>query len=224
MTVIRTAAACIALSLAAHAQAGFIIEIDIDGQDDGVLTFNPNFSFGGDTTIASQSSAGTYFGSTGGDSIFGGNGVSFVDQYVYTYSPDSQADNLNILAGQDLGEGNTATGVAGGGAGAYRVYAAWPFTNNVSGGPVTYSASTAGDAFSIDIDQNGGGAGRGDAWVFLGEIDYTGGAIVLTQEAGINSFISMRASAVLFEAVVPAPSSAGLLALAGLAAGRRRRA
>lgn len=224
MTAIRTAAACIALSLAAQAQAGFIVEIDIDGLDDGVLTFNPNFSFGGDTTIASQSFAGSYVGSTGGDSIFGGNGVNFVDQYVYTYSPDSQADNLNLAAGLDLGEGNEATGFVGGGMGAYRVYAAWPFTNNVSGGLVTYSATTGGDSFSIDIDQNGNGAGRGDAWVLLGEIDYAGGAITLTQEAGTNTFVSMRASAVMFEAVVPAPSSVGLLALAGLAASRRRRA
>lgn len=201
------------------ANAGFILEIDTDGADDGVLTFNPGFSFGGDTDAASQSASATAFGTTGGDSIFGGNGVQEADTYVYTYSPDSQADNLAIPAGTNLGEGNMGTGVVGGGAGTYLVYALWPFTNNVSGGMTTYDVSTAGDSFQIPLDQNS----RGDAWALLGTIDYTGGAITVTQTSTINSFISMRASGLLFEAI-PGPSSAAVLLFAGglVGAGRRR--
>ena len=60
--------------LLSTAQAGYIIEIDTDGADDGVLTYNADFSFGGDTTTASQSATATVFGATGGDSIFGGDG------------------------------------------------------------------------------------------------------------------------------------------------------
>lgn len=185
------------LAMTSVAGAGFILEIDTDGLDDGVLSFNPGFSFGGDTTTASQSATASVVGGTGGDSIFGGNGVNFADTYVYTYSPDSEPDNLVLAPGTDLGEGNEATGEVGGGPGVYRVYAAWPFTDNVSGGLTTYEVTTAGDTFSIAVNQNN----RGDAWVLLGEIEYTGGAVTVEQTAAINSFISMRAYGVLFEKV-----------------------
>ena len=214
----RAATLLAALGMAHSAMAAFILEIDTDGADDGIITFNPGFSFGADTTIASQSAAAFAFGTSGADSIFGGDGLAFPDTYVYQYSPDSQADNLAIPAGTDLGEGDLASGLTGGGAGPYRVYALWPFTENVSGGDTTYTVSTAGDSFSVAIDQNF----RGDAWVLLGEIDYTGGAIDVTQESEINSFVSMRAYGLLFEAV-PTPATATLLGLGALAGVRRRR-
>ena len=190
--------------LASAAGAGFIIEIDIDGQDDGVLTFNPNFAFGGDTTTASQSATASVVGATGGDSIFGGNGANFGDTYIYTYSPDSQADNLPLAPGVDLGEGNLATGVAGGGPGTYRVYATWPYTENVSGGDVTFNITTLGDFESQSIDQNF----RGDAWVLIGEIEYSSGPITVRQIADTNTFLSMRAHGVLFEKVEDGPPCA----------------
>ena len=194
------------------ASAALIFEIDIDGADDGVLTFNPNFSFGGNTTIASQSATSTAFGTSGADSIFGGDGVAIPDTYLYSYAPDTEPDNLVIPAGQDLGDGNVATGFTGGGSGLYRVYATWPFTTNVSGGLTTYNVTTTGDAFSVSIDQNRGGAGLGDVWVRLGDIDYSSGAITVEQTAGSNSFVSMRAYGLLFEpAPIPEPSSALLL-------------
>lgn len=217
----RIMVALVALGLVQSAHAGYIFEIDTDGLDDGVLTFNPNFAFGGDTTFASQSVTALAFGATGGDSIFGGDGVLFPDTYVYTYSPDSQADNLVIPAGQDLGEGNLGTGLVGGGPGTYRVYAAWPFTSNVGGGLTTYEVSTAGDSFIASLDQNGGGAGRGDVWAFLGDINYSGGPITVTQTAGTNAFVSMRAYGVLFE-VVPEPASSMFLVAAGVLLLRRR--
>ena len=76
------------------AQAAFLLEIDTDGSDDGVLTYNPNFSFGGDTTAATQSNASTAYGMNGGDSIFGCNGSAYLDTYVYTYTPNMDSDNL----------------------------------------------------------------------------------------------------------------------------------
>lgn len=206
------------LATALTAHAAHLIEIDTDGADDGVLTYNPQFNFGGDTTAASQSVPSTALGMTGGDSIFGGDGTGFPDTYVYAYSPESQPDNLSIPAGTDLGEGSLATGLAGGGLGLYRVYATWPFTDNVSGGDVAYDVVAPGDSFQVDIDQNG----RGDAWYLLGEINYAGGVITVTQRAGSNTFISMRAAGVLFE-YVPTPGTAALLALAGVTALRRRR-
>ncbi len=185
------------VALASVAGAGFILEIDTDGLDNGVLVYNPGFSFGGDTTTASQSASASVVGGTGGDSIFGGNGVNVVDTYVYTYSPDSQADNLVLAPGTPLGEGNTATGELGGGPGTYRVYASWPYTENVSGGTVTYTIESSIDSTQAFVDQNF----RGDAWVLIGEIEYAGGAITVTQQSSSNTFISMRAYGVLFEKV-----------------------
>jgi hypothetical protein len=206
-----------ALLLSAPVSAAYLIEIDTDGLDDGPVAYNSHFSFGGDTTTASSSVAGTAFGLTGGDSIFGGDGVSFGDTYLYGYDPSVDADNLALAAGQALGGGNLATGIVGGGAGFYNVYATWPTTANVSGGDTSYSAATAGDAFATSIDQNS----VGDEWVFLGTIAYTSGGITVTQTAGVNSFVSMRASGVLFERAaapprVPEPSTL-LLFGAGIA-------
>ncbi|MCA9128734.1 MAG: PEP-CTERM sorting domain-containing protein [Planctomycetales bacterium] len=199
-------------------QAAFVLEIDTDGADDGVLTFNSLFSFGNDTTTASQSTAGTALGLTGGDSIFGGTGVNFPDTYLYNYSPDSIADNLVLTTGTDLGGGNLATGVLGGSAGLYNVYATWPSTTNVSGGLTTYTAVTSGDSFSVSLNQNG----LGDEWIFLGQINYTSGMIQVEQKPEFNTFVSQRASGLLFEAV-PEPSATLLLWIGGYAFASRRR-
>lgn len=198
--------------------AGFIIEIDTDGMDDGPVAYNPGFNFGGDTTTAASSVTVTTWGTTGGDSIFGGDGINQPDTYVYAYSPDSQADNLFIPAGQDLGDGNLGTGVTGGGHGQYRVYVTWPYTENVGSTSVSFDVIAPGDNFIVNIDQNF----KGNEWYLLGTINYTGGIITVTQRAEINSFVSMRAYGVMFE-LVPAPSALALLGVAGLIGTRRRR-
>ena len=188
----------LALAFSAPASAAYLIEIDTDGLDDGVLTFNPDFSFGGDTTIASPSSPSLAYGTSGADSIFGGDGVNNLDTYVFTYAPDSQADNLAIPANTNLGNGNLATGETGGGPGLYNVYATWPYTENVSGGDTEYTVNTTGSGFTVQIDQNT----RGDEWILLGQVDYTSGDITVTQSPTVqNSFISQRAYGLLFEAV-----------------------
>ena len=172
------------------ANAAYLLEIDTDGADDGVLSFNSGFSFGGDTTTASQSSPASAFGLTGGDSIFGGDGGAEPDTYVYTYNPSVDGDNLSAPAGTDLGDGNTATGIAAGTPGTYAVYATWPFTVNVSGGDTSFTIATDGVAdVTTLIDQNNGTDGLGNVWVKVGEIDYTSGDIVVTQQPSVaNSF------------------------------------
>jgi len=166
--------------------AAYLIEVDTDGLDNGILLFSPDFAFGGDTTTASQSAPSGAIGMTGGDSIYGGNGSDFPDTYVYTHAPDSQADNLIFAGGEALGDRNYASGAAGGGAGTYAVYATWPRTDNVSGGLTHYQIETAGDSISTSVDQNGSG-GQGDGvyfgnvWVKIGEIEYTSGSITVTQ-------------------------------------------
>jgi hypothetical protein len=92
----------------------------------------------------------------------------------------------------------------------------------VSGGLTTFTATTGGDNFVVALDQNDGGAGSGNAWIKLGEINWTAGPIPLTQEAG-STFVSMRAAGVLFE-VVPEPSVFALSTISLLALALRRRA
>lgn len=204
------------------AQAGYLLEIDTDGEDDGVLTYNPNFSFGGDTTTASQSSPSSAFGMTGGDSIYGGNGSESPDTYMYAYDPGVDGDNLLIPAGTDLGGGILASGKTAGSPDIYSVFATWPFTSNVSGGLTTFTATTDGDDFVISLDQNADGAGSGHEWIKLGEIAWSSGGITLTQESEANTFVSMRSAGVMFEPV-PEPSTFALGALGLLTLAARRR-
>jgi peptidoglycan/xylan/chitin deacetylase (PgdA/CDA1 family) len=192
LAVAAISAACGVLPLA---NAAYLIEIDTDGLDDATITWNPGFSFGGDTTAAFQSIAATTIGLTGGDSIYGGDGSALPDTYVFIHSPDSQPDNLYLDPGMALGDGNFASGANGGVPGRYAIYATWPSTSNVTGGPAQYQVETSGDSASFSIDQNS----KGNIWVKLGEIEYTSGPITVTQTSTSNTSVSMRAAAVLFE-------------------------
>jgi len=177
------------------ANAAYLIEIDTDGMDDGVITLNDDFfyDFDSGTSDASQSSPSRAFGLTGGDSIFGGNGMP--DTYSYFYDPESQEDNLEIPADQRLGNEETASGLVGGEPGTYRVYATWPFTANVGGGLTEFLILSGDEELTVEIDQNG----KGHEWVPLGDIAYSEDPIEVYQIASEESFVSMRSSGVLFE-------------------------
>lgn len=188
-------AAAVGLAMSS-AYGARVIEVDVDGRDDGVLTYSPYFSFGGDTTAANQSVKGAALGLSGGDSIYGGNGSN--DTYVFSYTPGAHADNLFLDPGTPLGNGDYATGAAGGGPGRYAVYATWPTTSNVAGGLTNYQVVTAGSGASFAVDQNS----VGNVWVKLGEVDYTSGPITVTQTPTSNTLsVTMRAAGVLFELV-----------------------
>jgi peptidoglycan/xylan/chitin deacetylase (PgdA/CDA1 family) len=182
----------------AEARAAYLVQIDTDGADDGRIGWNPDFAFGGDTTTAVESTNTRAPGMSAGDSIFGGNGNSGPDTYVFTYSPGVRADNLFLDRGTPLGGGDVASGAVGGVPGTYAVYACWPTSTNVSGGLTTYQVTTAGSTASRSVDQNA----TGDVWVKIGEVEHASGAITVTQTAGANTFVSMRAAGVLFERLV----------------------
>lgn len=187
-------AAAVGLAISS-AYGARVIEVDVDGLDDGVLSYSPYFSFGGDTTVAYQSVKGAALGLSGGDSIYGGNGSN--DTYVFSYIPGAHADNLFLDPGTPLGNGDYATGATGGGPGRYAVYATWPTTSNVAGGLTNYQVVTAGSGASFAVDQNS----VGNVWVKLGEVDHTSGPITVTQTPTTNAGVSMRAAGVLFELV-----------------------
>ncbi len=140
----RVALAALFCCLTIPAHASFVIEPDIDGLDDGPFTPSANFSLGGDTTVVSTSIAvgagvtpvtAPLVGTTGGDSIFGGNGITLPDTYLYTYTPGTDGDNTAIAGGTALNDdGDVASGATAGASGTYRVYATWPQAMNVSGG------------------------------------------------------------------------------------------
>lgn len=225
------------LGVASSAQAAFLVEIDTDGADDGVLTYHPNFSFGGDTTTASQSSPSSAVGLNGADSIFGGNGTNFPDTYQAKYTPAIDGDSID-LSGQALNVwGDVGSSIVAGGSGDYAIYATWPHTNNVSGNPITFTlGEAAGDLATVSLNQNsavpqrdvtGDGIpdpGSGGEWIYLFTVTLDANTeYTLRQEAGTNSFVSMRASGYLFDAV-PEPASLGLMGMGGLVLLSRKRA
>lgn len=221
-----------AATLSTAASAAFVIEIDTDGLDDGVLTFSPNFSFGGDTTSASQSSAPSQtpgvVGIGTGDSIFGGNGT-VTDDYVYSYTPGVDGDNAPFAAGSFLNtppRADTTSGLLAGSTGDYDIYGIWPFTTN-SLGPVTFTLSSASETlFTTVVNQNTAGGNVATDWVLIGSAALDADTTYTLTQSAPQSFVSQRAHSVMFEAtsIIPEPASA-VLALGGLGllAGRRRR-
>ncbi|MEQ8847493.1 PEP-CTERM sorting domain-containing protein [Botrimarina sp.] len=243
MKATRATALLAALALVAPASGAFLLEIDTDGLDDGVLTLNPNFSTGGDTGVPSQSIAGTAVGLTGGDSVFGGaaangDGAPNPDTYIYTYTPAVDGDNVGLAPGTVLNEfGDTLVNLPAS-SGLYEVYVTWPDTGNISfEAPTNYVLSDGvNELLSVSISQdNDSGGFTGNQWISIGQAVLDANTTyTLTQtntpdeQVGlggttfVNGFVSMRASGVLFDRV-PEPTSALLaaVALAGFAARRR---
>src|SRR5262245_27180799 len=98
------------------ANAAWVLKVDTDNSTAGnVVSYHPNFGFGGYTTSANASVASTAVGMTGGNSIFGGNGVSQPDTYTYKYTPAVDGNNLFLFPGQALNNnGDVATGAVTG--------------------------------------------------------------------------------------------------------------
>jgi hypothetical protein len=223
----------------AQAQAGFVAAVDLN--PDAGLTLNPNFSFGADTTTASESTPSAAIGLPLHDSLFGGDGVVSPDTYIMSYTPGVDADNFFPAAGSLLGSttgfgSELSSGLAGGGSGLYNVYITVPDSTNVN---VAGSIATiTGDGAPVvvgPLNLNSGGTGAdldagpgfvggaNNAWFLIGTVSMTAGnTYTLTLEAEVNSFVSQRLAGVMWEAV-PEPATVSLLAFGAIALLRRRR-
>jgi hypothetical protein len=216
-----------------NAHGARIVQPDTDGvvqAPTAAGTLNPLVTFGnGMTGGFGWSVAATAVGLQPGNSIFGGNSAT-ADQYIFSYTPGTDADNATFTAGQALGNGNLATGFTGGTTGLYNVYACWPNTSNLSDDGATPTSYVAtGDLGSVTTglnqDETTNGALVGGVWAFVGQVQLTAGnTYTVSQTAPNSSFTSMRAAGVMWEAVVPEPASLSILALGAMAMVRRRRA
>jgi hypothetical protein len=211
------------------AQAAFIAAVDLDPVD-GPQSLHPNFSFGGDTTAASDSTASAAVGLGVHQSIFGGNG-SLLDTYIMSYTLGTDADNyfptVGSLLGSTTGFGTElASGIAGGGSALYNVYITGPdSTSTMDGSTVTITGDGAPVVVAgLDLSNGGTGAdldvlgpafvgGFNNAWYKVGTVSLTAGSTyTLTMESNGTGFVSQRLAGVMWEAI-PEPSSIAMIGL-----------
>ncbi len=209
------------LLLSGSLQAAFMIEAYSDG------LASDHFAFTGDGTAVSWSSTpSSAYGVTASKSAFGGNGATY-DEYTYSYTPGVDIDNIAIAVGTDLGNGNLASGLPGGGSGKYNVYITWPASTGVSSLSTITVTNDGAPVVLTSVDMNTGGTGTpggNNGWLKIAsEIPLTAGlTYTIVQRADSPTYVSQRSHGVLFEAV-PEPATISLFTLGGLGLLRRRR-
>ena len=223
---IGSAIALITLLIVHTASAAYIIE----ASDAAGRRGEGNFTYtGAGGTAASYSTAssgnlpaisdGTFFTLR---HAWGGNTPApNLDQYTFTYSPFSDDDNTVFAENTDfnLPQSLQSTGLSGGGAGTYNVYRIHPGNPGVGGGLTTYQLSVNGSLkVSEGIDQNAANLATGEnigRWELLGSVDLFNNTdtVTVTMTPDTSSYVSMRASGIMFEYVIPEPT---VLAMVGI--------
>lgn len=163
--------------------------------------------------------------------IFGGNGTT--DEYTFTYTPANNPDNTQFPANTvfNLQQNLRSTGLVGGTGGIYNVYRLHPANPNVSGGNTIYRLFLNGGLAATEIiDQNpanfatGQNAGR---WERIGSVAAPDASAILTvtMTPTTSTYVSMRASGIMFEYAgpIPEPATGALLGLGACVLLRRRR-
>ncbi|MBN1492066.1 MAG: PEP-CTERM sorting domain-containing protein [Phycisphaerae bacterium] len=213
------------VTLGGPAYAAFIVEPHSTGKASG------NFAYQNGSSASFTSTTSGAIGLTATKTAFGGNGT--IDRYVSSYTPGVDQDNTVLTPGWDLGNGDLATGLAGGGTGLYNVYWTTPLSTNVSGGGSLFILTSDGmDVALNDINNNTGGTGSpgaNGAWLLLAaNLHLTEGQTYMVSQLANNaSYVSQRNAGIMWErvpdvAAVPEPATMVFLALAGLFCRRRR--
>ena len=198
------------------AQAALIVETHESGKAFANFSGTPRYSTATSGAIGLTATSTAY-----------GNTEDFPDTYVFSYTLGTDADNTAIAAGTDLGNGDLATGLTGGGSGFYNVYTSWPASTSVGGGPAIFTVTYDGGTVVTSWDQNtgmSGNPGGTDAWLLIAEGIFLseGSTYTVTQDATSDAWTSMRSAGVMWEAV-PEPATLALLGLGGLLLRSRRR-
>jgi hypothetical protein len=163
--------------------------------------------------------------------VFGGNGTT--DEYTFTYSPAANGNNTTFAAGtifNSLGAAPdlVSSGLTGGTAGIYNVYRIAPANPGISGGNTTYQLSVNGDLkVSQSIDQNAANLATGEnigRWELLGSVNLLNNTdtVTVTMTPDASTYVSMRASGIMFEPI-PEPSVVAMLGIGFILLWVRRR-
>jgi hypothetical protein len=219
-TLLPLGAVVLTALMTQQVRANFIVECYSDGKG------YANFSYPGSTAPSSSTAKSTAAGCQATHSIFGAPHV-----YIFKYTPGVDSDNYSPSVGTSLGQywnatsGSTsnvlATGTAGGGRGKYRVYAAWPSSQNITAAGTTITINTDDGAFvgnttniSIGpVNQNNGGASgpptppgicpaaTGNQWWLMAEVYLNNSTTYWVTSSAPASFVSQRFSALMWERV-----------------------
>jgi len=203
----------------AGAHAALIVETHESGLAFDNFTGTPRYSVTPSTAI----------GITATSTAYGSTVVSDpdIDVYVFSYAPVTDVDNTTIAAGTDLGNGDLASGLTGGGSGLYNVYTTWPASLGDLGLMATLTVTSDGaDVVSYWNQRTGmsGDPGGTNAWLLIAEGVFltAGNTYTVTQVSDDGVWVSMRSAGVMWEAV-PEPATLMLLGLGGLMLRSRRR-
>jgi hypothetical protein len=202
-----TACAIVIALLSVNVQGAFMVETwpgSVGHPVPGLA--NENYVGDGRPSSDEWPSPSRAVGVTAASAVYGGS-VDHVYTFYYTPSPAGclDVDNVTFAAGTDLGNGDLATGLAGGGAGLYNVYATWRYSTNVTQNNANFTVTSEGDDVSLLNVQQYGTTPGSDNWLLLAERVplVTGRTYTVTQNATTTSWVSMRNHGVMWEFVEP---------------------
>lgn len=208
-------------TLTAVSNAAFMIETHSTGRGFANFTGTPRYS----TTVSAAPgllAAQTAYGSTTG-----------THQYIFSYTPGTDADNWNVPAYQYFGNGSSTTGLTGGQTGYYNVYITWPASITVNTSGCNLLITNDGDAVALtNVDMNTGQTipsgtpwlGANDSWLKIADqvLLTAGTTYTVTQTANSTAWTSMRSAGVMWEFVrTPEPTTLLLVGLGGFLLRRR---